>query len=615
MTLIPRTALTFLPLAALFMAPAVAFAQDADGDGVPNAADVYPCDGARAAVSYHPAQGASALLVFEDQWPGDTDLDYNDVAVRVHTRAERNGAGQVVQLHAVFDPVAVGGEYSNGLALQLPVARAGVTVRRRIAGGAWSTVALQADAQATMILSEDLRELYGDAPGRINSLPELDRVQGDRLEVEISFATPAALSASTAPWDVFVFRSGDFSHQIHFPQYAGTAAMNTALFNTAEDGSTASRHFVHVSGVPAALDLMTTEFYPQEAIDIASLFPNIVGFASSGGTTHQDFYVRDVVSSAGFGVAAPALTDSAPSLECMGTLGVASSALSFAALPTVASDTRTVVLTNSGPAPLTITSRTLTGAAAARYTLGTGCAVGTVLASGGGTCTLAVTFTAVGGDASAAQQATLTIGHGGRNAAQTIALTGNASFTPATPMGASGATPPVFSGNTVTWASSGASHGGFTVGTSMRNAGRFAMTFQGTAASLNALEYNIQTTVGGTYYGPSFITGRIVRSGGDLLSGSANGATFSRPTLANNDRILITLDYANRNVAWYHCPASTGVCNAAPFHSVTGIIAAGATMRVYSYKTQTGAVSVTLGTSNITGMPAAAATFHNGVPQ
>jgi LruC domain-containing protein len=307
-----------LGLAGFLCASASAFAQDADADGVSDAADAFPCDATRASVSYFPGQSTSALLAFEDQWPGHTDIDFNDVAVRVHYRLERNAAGNVVQLHAVIDPVAQGGDLSSGLGLQLPVPRTGVTVRRRVGGGAWQGVSLEGDASATMVLSPNLRELFGGATGRINSVANQARLSGQRLEVEVSFSPAASLSAAAAPFDTFAFRAGNLSHQIHFPQYAGTAAMNAALFNTDQDASTGTRRFVHVSGVPAALNLMTSTRYPLEGVGISALFPDIAGFAASGGALNTAFYASNVVSAQGHDVAAPALPAvAAPSGACL----------------------------------------------------------------------------------------------------------------------------------------------------------------------------------------------------------------------------------------------------------------------------------------------------------
>jgi LruC domain-containing protein len=309
-------------LSLCLFAAAPALAQDSDGDGVADAADAFPCDVARASVSWFPGQSTSALLAFEDQWPGHTDVDFNDVAVRVHQRIERDAAGAAVRLLASFDPVALGGDFSNGLALQLPVPRAGVVARRRIGAGGWSAVALEADANATLVLSPNLRELFGGAAGRINSRAAEARVAGQRLEVEVTFATPALLSSAAAPFDVFIFRSGDLGHQIHFPQYAGTAAMNSALFNTDQDASSAARRFVHVSGVPAALNLMTSTRYPLEGVGVSALFPDIVPFAASGGAQAQAFYASNVVAAQGHDVPASAVPALDVDVACAPSAGL-----------------------------------------------------------------------------------------------------------------------------------------------------------------------------------------------------------------------------------------------------------------------------------------------------
>jgi LruC domain-containing protein len=289
-------------------APRLSLAQDADADGVPDAADIFPCDATRASVTYFPGASSSALLAFEDQWPGHTDLDFNDVALRVHFRLESNAAGAVARLAAVFDPVALGGDLSNGLGLVLPALNpGGVVVRRRLGSGAWSNLGLESDASITVLLSSNLRELYGNAQGRINSVFGSPRLGGQRLEVEFTFNSPVSISAAAAPFDVFIFRTGDTGHQIHLPQYSGTAAMSASLFNSGQDRSTSTRRFVHLSGIPAALNLMTTTLYPREGSAISALFPDIIGFGSSGGQQNATFYATNVLPSNGHDVAADAL--------------------------------------------------------------------------------------------------------------------------------------------------------------------------------------------------------------------------------------------------------------------------------------------------------------------
>jgi LruC domain-containing protein len=314
-----RSAALGLGVALVLAHPGAVFGQDSDSDGAPNATDVFPCDGSRASVSYYPSQTSSALLVYEDQWPDHTDLDFNDVALRVHYRLELNAAGNVVQLHGVVDPVAIGGDLSNGLGLALPSARDNVTVRRRVGGGTWQTLTLESDASATALLSQNLRELYQGASGRINSPANQARLDGQRLEIEVSFTSPAPIDVAQAPFDLFIFRSGDLGHQIHFPQYGGTGAFRGSLLNSGQDISTPTRRFVTGGGVPAALNLQLSNRYPLEGVGIAALFPEIVGFASTGGAQNASFFTSNVVPAQGHDVAAPALPSvAAPSTACSG---------------------------------------------------------------------------------------------------------------------------------------------------------------------------------------------------------------------------------------------------------------------------------------------------------
>lgn len=286
----------------LTLAPvSTALAQDSDNDGVPNTSDAVPCDPAAVGRAFAPGQGDHGLLLFEDRWPARGDLDFNDVVLAHAFELRLDVNGGVVGVRAVFSPVALGGLFRMGLGLHLPVPASSVTsVTRRIGSGDPQPVAPMSDAELTVSLSSDLRELFVPASAQINSLPSQARLAGALLEVDIRFAAPVALSASDAPFDVFVFHTEDPTHEIHRPAFAGSSRMNVGLYGQADDGSSPGRRFVDGSGLPFALVVPTATPYPAEGVAISTLFPDILAFASSGGTQALDFYASNVAATVGY---------------------------------------------------------------------------------------------------------------------------------------------------------------------------------------------------------------------------------------------------------------------------------------------------------------------------
>lgn len=291
---------------------AVGWAQDSDGDAIGDLADAFPCDPAYAGQFFAPAEGQSGALLFEDQWPNLGDADFNDAIISYNYVFLTNAQGQIIEIIATLDALALGGVFDNGLGLHLPVPAAGATVTRTVGTGAPQTLPISTgDAELTVALSHNLREFFGDAPGQLNSIsgPSVD---GVHMVVHIRLGSPAGTHiVPSAPFDLYLFRSDRPAHEIHRTMYPGTASMDSSLFGTASDRSAPGHSFVDGRGLPFALDLPAIDVWPSEATDIALLFPDIIGFATSGGTSNQNFYATNVQRGQAF-AGSPAIVAALP---------------------------------------------------------------------------------------------------------------------------------------------------------------------------------------------------------------------------------------------------------------------------------------------------------------
>lgn len=309
-----RSALQMAGALALVLAPAGVLAQDSDGDGVADSNDAFPCDISRASVGFAPAESVAGQLQIEDQWPSQGDADFNDLVVAYNYIYFFNAQGLAVGLQATFGVQAVGGNYDNGVAVHFPVPSQSLgSATLSIAGGpAQSLTPSTADSELTLVLSNNVRALFGGAAGQLNSLTTTPRLVGQSMVLDLTFSTPVNLGSASAPDDVYIFRTANPGHEIHGPGFSGTANMQQSLFGTSDDGSTNGRWFVDQQGLPFALALPLVTDYPKEGTSISALYPAIVDFAVSGGASSQDFYNLGINQASAYvdanGLSAPAPT-------------------------------------------------------------------------------------------------------------------------------------------------------------------------------------------------------------------------------------------------------------------------------------------------------------------
>ncbi len=300
-TVTPKAAITNLtkiPTLALQSDP------DTDGDTVKDSLDEFPEDPGKAFSRYYPDQNSFGTLAYEDNWPVLGDFDMNDIVVRYKTREVMNAQRKVVGLEIDYKLVAHGGLIKNGFAVQLPgiasstVASASLTTTNS-AGVIGNPVATtpEADAKGAVF------KIFDDADAHFSSVPSgcsyynteanCD-VTGSQFHLSIAFNTAMNLSQFSPPYNPFIFRT-DVSprHEVHLPGQQPTSSVNTALFKTGVDNTTVGSTSTYMTAgkLPWAMDIPIEWMYPKEAIDLLNPYPNLNGWATSGGTSNKDWYV------------------------------------------------------------------------------------------------------------------------------------------------------------------------------------------------------------------------------------------------------------------------------------------------------------------------------------
>jgi LruC domain-containing protein len=259
-----------------------------------------------AGTTYFPGQGEFGTLLFEDLWPTEGDFDFNDVVLRYNYATNHDGFGAVTSIDATYQLGALGTLMNDSLVLHLPVPQSTPLNATVTIGSSIQPVAAEPDESDVVLVVSDLRsDLCGGAPGFINTDPAVPYVSIPAVQLHIDFAAPQ-LVPSDEPYDLFIMRTGDRSHQVHLPQYPGIDAENQALFGTGIDDSDpppslGGTSWYHTAdGVPFALNIPTELdnplhpdlwAVPSERTPIADAYPDFLSFISSGGTASTDWYL------------------------------------------------------------------------------------------------------------------------------------------------------------------------------------------------------------------------------------------------------------------------------------------------------------------------------------
>jgi LruC domain-containing protein len=260
-------------------------------------------------LAFSPSQGAQGMVLFEDNWPANGDLDFNDQVVTYNYQLQLNASGNATALQATFNILAAGADTANGLYLRLPGVAPGDIASLSLTDSTGQTgpgvTPRYFGNELVIPIIADTRSLFA-APGFINTSAAL-AAQNPTMafSLNITFASPVSLSQADGPFDLFLAQTADYGHQIHLPAYSGAeTGVDPSFFTMGNDGSNiginVGRWFVNTDGLPFALNLNQPIDWPLERSPIDSAYPEITQFGLSAGIDDPLWFSDQVIGSAVF---------------------------------------------------------------------------------------------------------------------------------------------------------------------------------------------------------------------------------------------------------------------------------------------------------------------------
>jgi len=266
---------------------------DTDGDGVPDDQDDYPDDPTRAFNSYD-----FSSVAFEDLWPSMGDYDFNDLVMACSYKIVTNAENSVVDLIAKFKIKAGGASLDNGFGFSLPVAPSTVesVTGSELVG---DFITLAADGyeaghlnNTVVIVYDEINTMLGTSI--FNTVPEKPFVETDTTTITVHFGTPQA-DIGTPPYNAFIFIDHERGKEVHLIDHEPTSKVDETYFGTLNDDSdpAAGRYYVTENNLPWAIEIPEDFEYPIEKADILTAYLKFADWATSGGTSFEDWYLDE----------------------------------------------------------------------------------------------------------------------------------------------------------------------------------------------------------------------------------------------------------------------------------------------------------------------------------
>lgn len=266
---------------------------------------------------YYPSASRWLTLAYEDQWPISDDYDMNDVVMRYRT-VEVIRDGKVVRIDILGELQALGGDYRNGFAIQLPnITTANVNtqtlrllhndVKQQYSGqhGATTYDILELDnTLAVVIISQDLWKHVSSTCKYFRSEENCQQDSTFDFEISVPLINPVdANSIGLPPFDPFIFATEGLYHgelfihpgrslEIHLVDHAPTEKFNHDFFGLGDDDSNPAtgRYFRNSNNLPWVLEVGEQWQWPSERKPLLQAYPHFQEFVETEGIQKSNWF-------------------------------------------------------------------------------------------------------------------------------------------------------------------------------------------------------------------------------------------------------------------------------------------------------------------------------------
>lgn len=241
---------------------------------------------------------------FEDNWPSFGDYDMNDFVVDMDITKFQNTDNQVTKVQLKAKLRSVGAAKRLAAAVQLDGVAAnnvkGVTYSNSSIVGTNFNLASNGtesgQTYAVVPITSDAHQAFGQSDVAFISTKD-GQVAPVELTITVEFNTPLA-NFTYENLNVFIInfmQNQGGRNEVHLAGYKATDKINSSLVQEEVNSgllSSVNQPFKSKKGYPWAIAVPVSFDYPDEWKNISGVYPNFKDWATSGGETHQDWYIK-----------------------------------------------------------------------------------------------------------------------------------------------------------------------------------------------------------------------------------------------------------------------------------------------------------------------------------